>query len=364
MRTVDVALQVLASSPALACRDFNAFYTRTQDVVRRRFAESIVLADGSGPQLVNTSKALSTPRTTTNEQFVLAGVNSPSKIQAILVKKNFLAAWTVAVTDGAGAIVASSRNIEKYLGKPASGDALRFLERRMDGVETGRTVDGTRVPIIVVRSIYSDWAAAIGVPLADFNRAVLGAFGWILGWMLVLVLLSLTLARVIGGRLTKTVGVLCRSAMKLESGRVVEVPAIGFREANEAGEAINRASVTIARSEASLRESETRMRSILESVPLAILAIDKQFQIAVFNAAASRMFGWRVDEAMGMPATWMIPERLRPAEARLHPTEKPMIPTLPPSLECRAACIAAAGSCRSRCLMPVAKPQAPSGTHW
>jgi PAS domain S-box-containing protein len=65
------------------------------------------------------------------------------------------------------------------------------------------------------------------------------------------------------------------------------------------------------RSDASLARSEARLRGILDSAMDAIIAIDEAQRIVLFNAAAERMFGCPVDQAIGAPLSWFIPERFR-----------------------------------------------------
>jgi PAS domain S-box-containing protein len=368
LRTVEVVLQALASSPALGSRDFDAFRVQALDVIKRGYSESIVLVDGTGQQLMNTSAPPSKPlpripdealvKTLANvlasgktavsglflgpvqkkplamvtvpilnpvvavpagmradapsAPFVLAGVKLPSKVQALLVKQQLPAGWTVTVVDAAGAIVARSSDISTMLGQPASRDVLRLVDKRVDVVEEGLSRADAPSLLIVTRSRYSDWSVAIGVPLKDMNQELRAPFWWVLGLTISIVLLSLALAWIIGGRMARTVSTLRGSAAELGAGSPVLVPSLSFREANEVGDAIRRASLTIQSTGASLRESELRMRSILEMVPDAIIAVDENFHIVLFNPSATRMFGWTEERVIGMHFTALMPERFRP----------------------------------------------------
>jgi PAS domain S-box-containing protein len=365
MRKVEIALQALASSPALGSRDFEAFRLQALEVVKRGFSESVVLVDGNGQQLMNSSAPPSKPlpripdealvKTLTGvlasgktavsslflgpvqkkplamvtvavnnpvvavavakpddvplTPFVLAGVKLPSKLQDILVRQQLPPGWTVAVLDGSGAIVARSKGIDKMLGKPAGPDVLRFLALGIDVVNEGKMRDGTPALLMVTRSTYSDWSVAVGVPLADLNQELRRPFRWILGWTLAIVLLSITLAWVIGGRLAGSITRLRNSAVQLEAGQVTGAPQLSFREANELGLAISKASTAIVATTDSLKESENRMRGILASAKDAIIAFDDEQSVLIFNNAAAEMLGWSESEALGMRVTAFIPER-------------------------------------------------------
>lgn len=64
-------------------------------------------------------------------------------------------------------------------------------------------------------------------------------------------------------------------------------------------------------SENALIESRRRMEGIVQSAMDAIITVDEQQKIVLFNPAAERMFGCSADAAMGASITRFIPERYR-----------------------------------------------------
>jgi PAS domain S-box-containing protein len=62
-----------------------------------------------------------------------------------------------------------------------------------------------------------------------------------------------------------------------------------------------------------LRESQSRLRGIVESAMDAIIAVDEEQRIILFNAAAERMFACRAGDAMGTSIGRFIPQHLLPA---------------------------------------------------
>jgi PAS domain S-box-containing protein len=64
-------------------------------------------------------------------------------------------------------------------------------------------------------------------------------------------------------------------------------------------------------SEREVRESEARLRRILDSAMDAIITVDEQQQIVQFNSAAEAMFGCRASSVLGQPFDRFVPERLR-----------------------------------------------------
>jgi PAS domain S-box-containing protein len=69
------------------------------------------------------------------------------------------------------------------------------------------------------------------------------------------------------------------------------------------------------RAESLLERSESRLRGILDSAMDAIITVDENQHVVMFNAAAETMFGCPQAEALGAPLTWFIPERFRGAHA-------------------------------------------------
>jgi PAS domain S-box-containing protein len=64
-----------------------------------------------------------------------------------------------------------------------------------------------------------------------------------------------------------------------------------------------------------LQESEARLGSVIESAKDAILTIDEEQRILLFNGAAEKMFGCEASEVLGHSLDRLIPERFRAAHA-------------------------------------------------
>jgi PAS domain S-box-containing protein len=66
------------------------------------------------------------------------------------------------------------------------------------------------------------------------------------------------------------------------------------------------------------RSSEARLAGIIDSAMDAIITVDEQQRIVLFNPAAEKMFGHPAAEVMGQSLDQFIPDRFRAAHARHH----------------------------------------------
>jgi PAS domain S-box-containing protein len=69
--------------------------------------------------------------------------------------------------------------------------------------------------------------------------------------------------------------------------------------------------VTVSKVRMALRESETKFRSVMESAIDAIISADVSGNIRSWNSAASALFEFSEEEAIGQPIELIIPERFR-----------------------------------------------------
>jgi len=79
------------------------------------------------------------------------------------------------------------------------------------------------------------------------------------------------------------------------------------------------------RADDEVRESEARLRSILATVPDAIVTVDEHGLIESFSSAASRLFGYTPEQVTGQNIKMMMPEPYREHIARHFKTGKERI---------------------------------------
>ncbi|MFZ5867695.1 MAG: PAS domain S-box protein [Thermodesulfobacteriota bacterium] len=74
------------------------------------------------------------------------------------------------------------------------------------------------------------------------------------------------------------------------------------------------------KSEDALKESEIRFRAVVQTAPDAIISIDRQGRVVLWNNGAEEIFGYSPNEIIGKPLTIVMPERFR--EAHLGALER------------------------------------------
>ena len=84
-----------------------------------------------------------------------------------------------------------------------------------------------------------------------------------------------------------------------------------FREAAQLGQALGQAAGLLSAANKALTHSEARLSAILESAMDAVIVIDEDHRVLMFNAAAERLFGYSRQEALGASIAQFLPHRLR-----------------------------------------------------
>ncbi len=69
------------------------------------------------------------------------------------------------------------------------------------------------------------------------------------------------------------------------------------------------------RAEEALRASEAKFSGLVSTAADAIVSVDHDQRIVIYNEAAEKTFGWRREEVLGKPLDVLLPERLRAAQA-------------------------------------------------
>jgi signal transduction histidine kinase/ActR/RegA family two-component response regulator len=284
---IQAELQVLALSPSLQTGDFFAFDQQMRAALKIR-GTSIVLHDTKGQQLLSTNRPFGEPlpRATNTEMhdrvvetgkpqisdlimgavlrrpilvvgvpvfrdgqvvYVLAMGLGPEILSALLQEQNVSPDWTAAIFDRKGIIVARNRELDRFLGKPASPILLEKMAGAADGWFPNVTNEGIPVYSTVRRSPITGWTVAIGLP-REFVDASLRRAQWVaFGGGAAALAVSLALAWWVGRGIRRPVEALTIAASGLGSGKPIGALIGGVRELDQVGNALRTTAAALTR---------------------------------------------------------------------------------------------------------------------
>ena len=286
LTAVEAGMQMLASSPDLVAGDLPAFHQRARDAVRFQIADSYVLTDRAGRQVLNTLVPYGTSlpmsrvprdldRVFESRAPVLSGLFtgavsgsprialgvpvlrgedviyslnvglSPERIGAVLGRRSCPKAgwprcWTVPARSS------RARDTAKFVGQKAVPALARAVQDESEGSLETLTKEGTPVYTAFSRSALSGWTVAAGAPMTLVTTDLYRSIAWIALGTLAAFGLGLWLALKLASRLTSAVQGLVGPALALGEGRPVEVPRTHVKEAVEVGTALQQASRMLA----------------------------------------------------------------------------------------------------------------------
>jgi PAS domain S-box-containing protein len=337
-----VALEVLASAPALRDADLEIFFDRARNAATALGGTIVVRAPGDKTQLLNTSVPWGAPLPDSSADLVsfdeqatrdrktiltglLRGAEKPAAVAmlapvfkdeqprfvlslelpashyvAVLRQVSLPPGWISAVVDNRGSIVARSERQDDFVGRLASPD-WRAFARESNDIWQGRNLEGQTTLSGHARSSDTGWIAAVAVPEAVLNTPV-----WRTAWLLLifglgLLLIALLLALLFGMRLANAIGRLKLAGLRYSDHRQSSIIYTPVKEINEVGAALAEA---ISQSD----RREAQLNSILATVPNAMVIIDREGIIQAFSQSAEKMFGFTAAEAQGCNVRILMPE--------------------------------------------------------
>jgi PAS domain S-box-containing protein len=222
--------------------------------------------------------------------YVLSASISPNTIVDILTSLKLNEHRIATVIDRAGNIVARSEDAETYIGKPSRLDAQAGSQLK-SGV--WRTTDARGKPVLraIAVSQLSGWLVSTTVPLSIANRPIVHSWILIATLAVSFTLLSALLAFLFGRRIAKPVRQLVDEARALGRGEKIVPIKTSISEIRAVAEAMAGASETRRYMEASLRESEDRLRLALASADTGTWDWDLATHSLAWDARMRQLWG-------------------------------------------------------------------------
>ncbi len=222
-------------------------------------------------------------------QYALVMKLSPVFAQELLEQQDIPPEWNATVIDRAKAVIARTQEIDNLLGKLAS----QALAANSAAIEEGwwpGEVRGRQVYVAHRRSGFSGWTVALAIPVAAVNGPLWQAVGMIAGGMMLFLLTALGLATVFGRRIVRSINALSCGAKELASGGSAPIMPSPVFELDQVRQELEAAAAARREMEASLRQSEARLRAIIETEPECVSVVAPDGRLIEVNRSGLAMF--------------------------------------------------------------------------
>ena len=335
--STEIALRALGTARMLADGDLQGFHTRAVDVLGNLHADSILVLDSDGKMLLSTRRPygqpLPAPSSTPLLRHILAsgqpGVSdlftgpldqqllyvvgvpvrrdgrivmtldataTPAQLAHVLAEQKLPPSWRASVADSSGRLVARSHEIDKYAGKRVNDDLLRRVAAADEGGFETRSLDGIEVFVVFSRSPTSRWTAFLGIPIKELNAGLRATMATLVAATLAALAAGITLAWLIGGRITRSVQALVPLALAIGSDDTPAMPPLHFQEAHELGLALRDAGASMRQVRADSQESEQRLALAANAAHLGIWIRDLKRQEIWISDPWRALFGFSADQ--------------------------------------------------------------------
>ena len=239
-------------------------------------------------------------------RYVLSAIVDPAAIRRLLDAQGIPAGQIATIADRNGRIVARNIAGDAMVGELASPRFREAFGKGDQGSYRGVSLEGVPVYSTFVRSRYSGWGVATGIPASDVEAAGRQAMASIAIGTLLAALIAIGVARVLGRRIAVPVATLARQASELASGlSVAPTEASGVAELDELGRAFGRASEAVQGRAAVQRQLAT----VTDNASLALFVMDERQHCTYMNPAAEVMTGYRLEDVQGRPLHEVIQPR-------------------------------------------------------
>jgi PAS domain S-box-containing protein len=343
---ITTTLETLATSDALAIKDFQSFHIQAKEALRSR-PWHVVLIDSNRRQLVNTRLPWGTspPATATSEPdlpriaretkqpyvsdlfvgtvakrhifsvsvpvqigksipYALAMSLEPERLVEIITGESLPPGWLAAVADRHNINMARTRLAQEFLGRPVPEESQRQYAGRTEGVIRTTDFEGQRSLQAFHYSRLTGWRLATWAPLSLVEGQLRQAWALFFWSGAALLSLSLLLALGVGRLMARPIGELMRAGAALGEGKPVLPIASTLREADELSLVLSKAALELN----ARMGAQAHLAAIVASSPNAVVSLSPDGIVRSWNPAAVGMFGYEPEEVIGRSIDLLCPD--------------------------------------------------------
>lgn len=343
-------LRVLASMPSLAARDWATFYDRAKAALRDEVY--VIVIDRELRQLVNTyvaysaqppltgdpetaRRVLATGEPAVSDLFIsmvtkgpvyniLLPIKESGRVELILILgiktddlvpilggQQLADGWFSSVWDNNDVVVARSQRPE-LVGSKLPVHLSRSAIGESGLIRTDSIGGEGLVWRAFVSSRLTGWRVSVAAPMALVEGPLQASARMWGGLSLAVSVLSLLFGAFIARLLTASFGRLKDAAVAVGDNKPLPLlPEWSVTEAATVRKVLEDSHKEIDRREQLLREGKERLERLIHSTTDAVISIDQDQRIVLFNPSAEEAFACRAADAVGSSIDRFIPEPMR-----------------------------------------------------
>lgn len=328
--------EVLALSESLDTGDFASFY-RYATEVRDLLDTNILIRDISSQQLVNTRlpwgaplprnpvfdvdlRAIETRRpqisnlltgavsrtpllivvipVMRNDQvsYLLSLTLSLERLQSILSADRLPPGWLAGLIDRDGVVIARSKGADEFVGTSVPADTWIRIKDFPKGIDRTGNLEGILSLQAYHRSQASGWLVGVSVPESLVSVQPRWTLTLFAGGGGLLFLIGLLVAVYLSRILAQSITQLSDSARALGEGHPMTVVHPRIAEIDTVGKALHDTASLIKSRTAALRESEERLRRVVEGAPFPAIVHAEDGEIIYLSRAWTEASGYSAQE--------------------------------------------------------------------
>lgn len=224
--------------------------------------------------------------------FVVGASLDTSHFLAVLDRFERPEGWTASIIDRNGLVVARQPLHETFVGKPASPEFLRKAAGPK-GFFYAPNLEG--VPSLTAYHVLpkTGWRMAVSMPSAAIDQQLQRSLLWLGGVGLFLGGVGLSLALIVRGRLQRAVSAVDALAAAMREGRPAMLAPTEVAEIRRVGQALFDAS-------ADLRQSEGRLRAVLDNLFVFVGLLDIEGRVMQTNQAPLAILNLKPSDVRGV----------------------------------------------------------------
>ncbi len=227
------------------------------------------------------------------------------------------AIFTVAVIDGQDKMLMQSVDSASWVGSPIAKLLARKIDSPGGGFFSAPGADGVQRLWAEAPVPATDWRVISSIAEFEIFGSHRARLVRSITISLATSLVALALAYKIASTIVEPVRELTGTCANVAAGDLdARAKVVGPAEVRLVAHQFNRMLDVRSNAEQALRESEERLQGIIHLAAEAIIVMDGEFRVVLFNAAAESIFGCPAVDAIGTPAELLFPERQRESWTR------------------------------------------------